>query len=145
MSRLLIDTEPLQVIPELAVQIGLNEALVLQQLHYWLTKSTHKHDGRIWVYNTFTEWHTQFPFWSERTLQRIIANLSKQKLITIKKLNEHAYDRTNWYSINYTALEAYENRSVEIWASAVEKRRTIATERRNRLRHRYLTDSVKLA
>ena len=36
MSRLLINENPLQVLPTLAVKIGLNEAMILQQMHYWL-------------------------------------------------------------------------------------------------------------
>ena len=35
---LLISEPPLQVLPSLAVKIGLNEAIVLQQIHYWLLK-----------------------------------------------------------------------------------------------------------
>lgn len=36
MSKLLIDDYPIQVLPKLAKVIGLNEAIILQQLHYWL-------------------------------------------------------------------------------------------------------------
>ena len=35
-SKLLIDEPPLQVLPSLALKIGLNEAIILQQVHYWL-------------------------------------------------------------------------------------------------------------
>lgn len=134
MSKLLIQSEPLQILPELAAQIGLNEAIVLQQLHFWLQKSKHEHDGRKWIYNTFTEWQAQFPFWSERTLQRIMAELVRLGLVKIHRFNESNWDRTNWYSIEYKRLDVYENKSVEILALAVEKRRGIATARRNRSR-----------
>ena len=40
MSRLLLEDEPLVVLPKLATVIGLNEAIILQQLHYWLEKVT---------------------------------------------------------------------------------------------------------
>jgi len=36
MSKLLIDEYPLQVLPSLAVIYGLNEAIILQQVHYWI-------------------------------------------------------------------------------------------------------------
>ena len=36
MSNLLINESPLQVLPTLATYIGLNEAIFLQQVHYWL-------------------------------------------------------------------------------------------------------------
>lgn len=35
-AQLLINEPPLQVLPTLAKTIGLNEAIVLQQVHYWL-------------------------------------------------------------------------------------------------------------
>ena len=40
MSNLLIDDYPILVLPKLANEIGLNEAIVLQQMHYWLKKVT---------------------------------------------------------------------------------------------------------
>lgn len=39
MKSLIIKSRPQIVIPELAVKIGLHEALVLQQLHYWITET----------------------------------------------------------------------------------------------------------
>ena len=134
LSKLLIQSEPLQVLPELAAQIGLNEAIVLQQIHFWLQKSKHEHDGRRWIYNTFSEWQAQFPFWSERTLQRIVAQLVHLGLVVVHKFNESNWDRTNWYAIEYERLRVYETKSVEILSLAVEKRRGIATARRKRSR-----------
>ncbi|MEL1193439.1 replication protein, partial [Staphylococcus epidermidis] len=56
MNNLLIDDYPILVLPKLATEIGLNEAIVLQQMHYWLKKSNHNYDGRRWIYNSFSEW-----------------------------------------------------------------------------------------
>ena len=60
MSNLLIDDYPILVLPKLATEIGLNEAIVLQQMHYWLKKSNHNYDGRRWIYNSFPEWQNTF-------------------------------------------------------------------------------------
>ncbi len=38
MAKLLLNEQPLVVLPELACKIGLNEAIILQQLNYWLHK-----------------------------------------------------------------------------------------------------------
>lgn len=35
-NKLLLDEHPLQVMPKLAALIGLNGAIILQQIHYWL-------------------------------------------------------------------------------------------------------------
>jgi hypothetical protein len=134
MSRLLIPSRPLQLIPELAVQIGLNEALVLQQLHYWLDESKHEHDGRRWIYNTLGEWQAQFPFWSEDTLQRIMKSLKTQGLVIIKQFNKSNWDRTNWYTIEYEAVENLVEKSVEISAQCEAKKLSIASNLSERRR-----------
>lgn len=106
-SRLLINEPPLQVLPSLAYAVGLNGALFLQQLQYWLATSRHVHDGRRWIYNTTEEWARQFPFWSERTIKRIIADLRDREIVlTRDDLNKHSFDHTLWYSINYDVLES---------------------------------------
>lgn len=105
-NRLLLPEPPLQVIPSLAVIVGLNEAIFLQQLHYWLqSKSAKPRDGRVWIYNTYEEWHTQMPFWSERTIQRIVLNLVEKKLVvTTQQHNTSKMDKTNWYALDYDEL-----------------------------------------
>lgn len=104
-SRLLINEPPLQVLPSLALAVGLNEAIFLQQVQYWLATSKHVHDGRRWVYNSTDEWAKQFPFWSESTIKRIVASLRDSNvLLTRNDLNKHSFDRTLWYSIDYAEL-----------------------------------------
>jgi DnaD/phage-associated family protein len=103
-TRLLLDEEPLVILPSLAATIGLNESIVLQQLHYWLERSTNVHEGHTWVYNTYEEWQEQFPFWSESTIRRIITKLEKQGLIITGNFNRSKIDKTKWYRINYEKL-----------------------------------------
>jgi hypothetical protein len=103
-SRLLIDEHPLQVQPSLAELLGLNEALILQQLHYWLQRSKHHRDGRDWIYNTLDDWQRQFPFWSKRTIQRTLTALRSSGLLLTGNYNTTQFDRTIWYSIDYDAL-----------------------------------------
>lgn len=103
--RLLIQESPLQVLPSLAVAIGLHEAIVLQQVQYWLSTSTHVYAGRTWVYNTVESWQTQFPYMSDRTLRRTLDTLRDRGLLLTANFNTHKFDRTLWYSIDYDALE----------------------------------------
>jgi hypothetical protein len=106
-SRLLIDEQPLQLMPSLAVAVGLNQAIFLQQLHYWLRKSDHFHDGRTWVYNTHDEWLEQFPFWSLRTLRRVVKALEDRGLVlSTREYNRFPLDQTRWYTIVYEELPA---------------------------------------
>ncbi|MCG3463096.1 conserved phage C-terminal domain-containing protein [Xenorhabdus bovienii] len=103
MSLLLLKNRPLVVIPELAVRLGLNEAIVLQQIQYWLieTASGVEANGRRWIYNTIEKWQEQFPFFSESTIKRAFANLKKIGVLCIEQINKSNHDRTNYYSINY--------------------------------------------
>ena len=52
----LINEPPLVLLPSLATAIGLNEALMLQQIQYWLSRSDKEIDGRYWIYNTYEAW-----------------------------------------------------------------------------------------
>lgn len=99
--------------PKLAVEIGLSEAIFIQQLHYWLRKSTHKKEGHIWIYNTIREWNEQFPFWSERQIRRIIENLEKKELIVTGNFNKLQIDKTKWYRINKEKLNEISDKSSE--------------------------------
>lgn len=110
MSSLLMKEIPLMVQPSLAKELGLNEALFLQQLNYWIERSTKKIDGKYWIYNTIEAWHKQFPFWSISTIKRIILNLEKKKLIITGNFNKISMDRTKWYTINYSLLQEIEDK-----------------------------------
>src|SRR5688572_4368708 len=104
-SQLLINEPPLQVLPTLASIIGLNEAIVLQQIHYWLHPQSNKNyfEGRHWVYNTYEQWQKQFPFYSERTLRRVVRNLEDSKLLLSCKGGE--LNQTKYYTIDYVVLQ----------------------------------------
>lgn len=125
MSKLLIDEPPLQVLPSLAIAIGLNEAIFLQQLHYWLKPDGkyephyREHEGvtRPWIYNTYhvkdtkndntTGWQANFPFWSIRTIKRIVTSLKRKGLIIVTdEFNDSSTNRTSWYTIDYKTLDA---------------------------------------
>ena len=121
-SKLLIDDYPIQVLPKLAIEIGLNEAIILQQIHYWLNQSNHNHDGKKWIYNTYDDWNKQFPFWSVMTIRRTITSLEKQNLILIANYNKAGFDKTRWYSINYPVVESVNRRCVQNEQTICSKR-----------------------
>jgi hypothetical protein len=115
-GKLLLDSKPLVVVPELACVFGLNEAIVLQQVHYWLRiKHTAKAEGsyrrgpdgamRWWVYNSIREWQEQFPFWSESTIRRAFTKLEERGVLLSAQLADTATDRRKWYSIDYDVYD----------------------------------------
>src|SRR3989338_2901981 len=103
-SLLLIAEHPLQVLPSLAAVVGLNEAIVLQQVHYWLKSSTKMHDGKCWTYNSYPEWQKQFPWWGLNTIRRAIATLEQKQLLISANFNHNQFDKTKWYTIDYERL-----------------------------------------
>lgn len=110
MSSLLIKEPPLQVLPTLATKIGLNEAIFLQQLHYWLKISGKPRDGKLWVYNTYEGWQKQFPFWSLPTVRRIVKSLRDQSVMdTTDRYNTSNINRTLWYTICYDKVDELDN------------------------------------
>ncbi len=100
----LIEKTSLTIEPALAVSLGLNEAIFIKQLHYWLRKTKHKKSDKKWVFNTMVQWQEQMPFFSLKTIQRIIQNLKKDKWIFVEKLDKNKLNKTNWYSINYEKI-----------------------------------------
>lgn len=113
MNKLLLDESPILVLPSLAKKVGLNEAIFLQQLHYWLKDSSHLNDGCAWIYNTYEDWQEQFPFWSVSTIRRIITKLENANLLVIGNFNKLKIDKTKWYRINYEVLESMSRPSVQ--------------------------------
>jgi len=106
MKKLFMNDYPLLLMPKLATKVGLLESIFLVQLHYWLTKSKHRYEGKVWVYNTLEDWHEQFPFVSVMTIRRLVKKLEKDQLIFTAHFNRSKMDRTKWYTINYDAIEA---------------------------------------
>ena len=105
-SKLLIDEPPLIVLPSLAAAIGLSEAILLQQIHYWLRQGGHVRDGRRWIYNSYPQWAAQLPFWKEGAIRRILEHLRARGLLLTGNYNASPLDRTIWYTIDYDALAA---------------------------------------
>ena len=106
MSKLIIEEPPLQVLPSLAIAIGLNEAIVLQQLHYLLRDP--RFGKRIaekqWIFNTVEQWRASyFPFWNERTIRRIFDRLSELRLIETCQ-PEGRISRRKYFRINEAVL-----------------------------------------
>jgi len=110
-SQLLINEPPLQVLPSLAIAIGLNEAIVLQQLHYWLNnpKAGVERNGHKWIFNTYEEWQEgNFPFWSVSTVKRTFASLEEKLVVIAEQLDIKQRDMTKYYRINYDHLGTLE-------------------------------------
>lgn len=108
---LLMDGTQIPVLSELAQVVGLNEAIVLQEVYYWCKVNKREnrpiHDGYYWVYNSYEEWTDRhFPWWHKDTVRGIFTRLEKNGLLISGNYNKSKMDRTKWYRINFPALKA---------------------------------------
>ena len=106
----LFDNSPIVVNTTLANEIGLNEAIVLQQINYWIeiNKRAGKnyYDGKYWTYNSIKSWHeNNFKFLSVETVRRVFTKLEKSGFIITGNYNKDPRDKTKWYTINDKKLE----------------------------------------
>jgi hypothetical protein len=97
--------------PKLATLTSTNIAIVLQQLHYWLTlnqkanKTECFYDGKWWTYSTLEQMQERdFPFMTVPTLKRVLARAKKLKLIATRYQYEDGKRIYTWYTINYHAV-----------------------------------------
>lgn len=102
---LLLPEPALQVLPSLAEAMGLENAIVTQQLHFLLRNPN---SGRIiqgekWIFNTYEQWREVFPFWTERAIRRIFNELEKNHIVESCQ-PEGALSRRKYYRINHGML-----------------------------------------
>lgn len=111
-KELFIDKSKTLIInTDLALVLGdLNEAIVLNQLNYWIeiNKKAEKNlvDGKYWVYNSYSDWRiNNFPYWSEKTIQRAFTRLENKGVVLSANYNKLAIDKTKWYTIDTEKLQ----------------------------------------
>ena len=109
MSKVLFNRAPIVIDIELATKVGLHEAIILQQMHYWLELNKEKERNHIedkyWTYNPISEWQKKFPFLSDHAVRKGLEHLRKEKLLLTGNFNKSRVDRTLWYTIDYKNLE----------------------------------------
>ena len=91
---------------ELAQITGINESLLLQQVHYWINKSGKYIDGKYWIYNSYNDWHNQLKCLSYNQVMRAFRSLEKKGLIISKKMKSSRFNHTKWYTIDYDKLKS---------------------------------------
>lgn len=104
MSKLLTTEAPLVLLPSLALEFGITEALVLQQLHYLIGHAETLHGGKVWTYQTAEQWHAMLPFFSTGSIRLALSKLKKIGVVLVEKLARWKSNRTNYYTIDYVKL-----------------------------------------
>lgn len=110
-NRLILQESCLVLQPMLVKDIGRSAALVLQQMHYWISSEKYGKaiEGQRWIYNSYEAWAEQIKIYSISTIRRAIAKLETLGLLKSNILSPKKSDRTKWYTINYTKLNCSQN------------------------------------
>jgi len=108
-SKLINNEHPLLVAPQLAATFkSVDAAIVLQQIHYWLTtESGRLIDGVRWIYNRLDDWLEQFPWLSKWKLRKVFGILRDEyKVVIFAQHEAKEWKRRGWYTIDYSILES---------------------------------------
>jgi hypothetical protein len=104
-----------------AKKYGVDEAIMISNFQYWLKKNwaneKHRHDGRVWTYNSVSAFQKLFPYWTSKQIRRIIDSLVAKGVLMRGEYNSSAYDRTAWYSFVDESTFLFENIDLPIWAN----------------------------
>jgi len=110
-SNYLDEEDLLPIGVRLAELIGLDEAVVLRQIYYWLGDRRRPpiRDGRRWVCPSQVLFWEALAFRSRKTIQRALQELERRGLlVSSAAYNSSARDRTKWYTVDFDVLEALE-------------------------------------
>lgn len=100
-NYLFLDEPPLIFFPSLALAIGVDKAIIVQQLQC-LVENT---KGTKWICNSYKDLQKQFPFWSISHIRRMINDLEINGILISRNFNKVKSDRTKWYTINWRKIE----------------------------------------
>lgn len=122
-SRYLLSENPINCYPTLALALGSDKAMIVQQVRYWMAhnakdatkRSTHFIDDRWWTYNTFEQWEETFIWLSLRTIKSMFACLKRDGILLHGFFHHDPRNRTSWYSIDFDRLD-------EVVEAAMQKR-----------------------
>lgn len=100
-----------------ADKYGLDEAVILFHIRYWVSRHTKEnrnfHDGYYWTYGSAQKLSDKFYFFHPKKIQRLIASLEKQGVILVGNYNKRKGDKTKWMTIAGTKLSKGLDTSVQ--------------------------------
>lgn len=102
--------QPVRVFrPEIAAEIGLAPAIVLDQLRYWLERATKEHDGHHWVYKTYEELGRDLGI-AKHQVRYALEVLREQRIVISIRNPHYRRDSTLWWRIDSMGIADLESR-----------------------------------
>lgn len=91
---------------EIAMQVGVNAAVVYRNLVFWVrhNEANRKnfHEGRYWTYNSLTAFDEQFPYLTAKQIRTALDKLLDAGLIVKGHFHEDKFNRASWYALGRT-------------------------------------------
>jgi len=103
-----------------AEQYGLKEAVILQNIIWWVLCNKHKNKnkklGKHWTFNSARAMSISFPFFSEQQVARSLRKLEKMGAIQVGNFNRMRNDKTKWYTLtDHLMKEVLANKIYKSW------------------------------
>lgn len=150
-NKLLCTDKPLILSGSLAAALkSADAAIVLQQVHYWLSKKGGKIiDGVHWIHNTYEQWLEQFPWLTKWRIRKVFYSLRDTEILKFAQHDQHQYKRRGYYTIDYEKLNALQESMCEQHTHRSAKTQPIemcnahtSIEQENSLQKEFLTENT---
>lgn len=117
---------------EHSVRFGLEEAILIQNFIFWISKNKAcgrhlRQDGRTWTYNSAPSFTRLFPYWTVKQIRRILASLLTQKVLMEGVFNQSGYDHTKWYAFVKESDFLFGENDVPVWEHRRNRKGTTLT------------------
>ena len=90
--------------PEIAKKVGLNAAVIYQNIVWWCERNAVKgrniHDGNAWTFNSISSFESLFDYLTAKQIRTALDKLEETKLLEVGNFNKDARDRTKWYAVS---------------------------------------------
>lgn len=103
MSDLLLNEPPVLVQPSLVRRLGMVEAAIVQQLHYWSARATIVHEGERYVYKTYQDWSDEIGITSKQARGALDRLRASGVVVGVQNPTD-SRDRTLWWRIDHAVL-----------------------------------------
>jgi hypothetical protein len=116
-SSSLIQEPVITLLPSLAISLGVEMALIVQQISFLhsLKAGGRDHDGHHWIWNTYESWQKDhFPWWSVRVVKAYFQELERLGVV-ISCQPDGKVSRKKYYRLN----EGFTSKLTREYAEAV--------------------------
>lgn len=123
MSKLLLNERCFQVQPSLVRKFNcMHKAAVLQQMHYWMSRTENMLDDHLWVYKTYEQWSIEVGLTGTQVARAMRA---LEDLGYVVSCQPEGYDRRKWYRVNYAHEDFLDAQPTNSYDGTIVRNRTM--------------------